>query len=451
VLGLRNRGTHGSSRSRRGGFSGLVAPGPRSRTSTPSEQIRVVDADLDRVPVRIRVEQQLVGVGAAASERQPVANRVEPPVPGPVFLQIRGVAEQRGGPEPASVPRTAAATPRHARSPATRRSRSGPTSASRSAESFAESDPESFAESDPESFAESDAESDTDVDTVSRQRAVAQRSPASRSQSSPTPYSPPSNGGIAMSSGTSVFVGGASPASGPCATNHRAWGPCDQMSNPGSATTTTSSWSPWLGESCGTRRRRRRRPRSAASGRRRGPRGTAPRGRPAPTASSYCPSPRRASRRARPDWRPADPDRCRRTRSDRPARSASARLRPRRTARREPAEGVAPIAESDESAEDPPPLFLPDGGRVVVEHPIEVPRPRLEQGRVKRGVQGRLGRSLLVRCGEPGAVSHSQAAASAVSTAGQSNSASVAVRTRRPSGGERRLVRASASRGGTAP
>jgi len=225
----------------------------------------------------------------------------------------------------------------------------------------------------------------------------------------------------------------ASPASGPCATNHRAWGPCDQMSNPGSATTTTSSWSPWLGESCGTRRRRRRRPRSAASGRRRGPRGTAPRGRPAPTASSYClPPTRRASRRARPDWRPADPDRCRRrTRSDRPAARAP-RLRPRRTRsppgagrRRRSDRGVGRVRGGS-------PLFLPDGGRVVVEHPIEVPRPRLERAASNAAFRGDSVRSLLVRCGEPGAVSHSQAA-SAVSTAGQSNSASVAVRTRRPS------------------
>jgi len=238
--------------------------------------------------------------------------------------------------------------------PATRRSRSGPTSASRSAESFAESDPESFAESDPESFAESDAESDTDVDTVSRQRAVAQRSPASRSQSSPTPYSPPSNGGIAMSSGTSVFVGGASPRAVPA---RRTTGRGDRATR------------------CRTRGQRRRR-------RRLGPLGSVNRAELDVVGGAGRARLRRADAGVLAE-RLREVDQLRRRvaivslplgeRLDERVQigdplirigvaDAPVRIGPQRErldyvldvlARREPAEGVAPIAESDESAEDP--------------------------------------------------------------------------------------------------
>jgi len=267
--------------------------------------------------------------------------------------------------------------------PATR-SRSGPTSASRSRGIVFESDPESFAESDPESFAESDAESDTDVDTVSRQRAVAS-GPGVAVPVVPDAVQP------AVERRDSDVVGHlrvrrrGQPRERSLRDEPPGVGTVRPDVDPGSATT-TSSLVPagsvnraeldvvggagrlgCVGPTPGSSRNGSARSTSSDGG-------------------SLSPSHSRASRRARPDWRPADPDRCRRrTVRIGPQRSASITSS---TYSRSP--GAGRRRRSDRSRTSPRRIpAVPPRRRPGRRRALEVPRPRLEQGRVKRGVQGR--------------------------------------------------------------
>jgi len=259
-----------------------------------------------------------------------------------------GVAEQRGG---LKSPRQCHGSRR--RLPARsfpRRGGAGRTDRRvASAGIVAESDP-SRAESDPESLRGWGAESDTDVDTVSHQRAVAQAGASRFSRL--TPYSPTVERRDSVSSGHLPFRRRPAPAIPARRTTGR--GDRATRCRTGVSDDDDVVLVPTGSVNRAGHRRRRRRPLLGCVGPTPGSSRNGSAGR-TPTASSYClpPTPE-ASRRARPDWRPADPDRCRRrTRSDRPAARAPSITSSTYSLAGEPAEGVAPIAGRMSPRRDP--------------------------------------------------------------------------------------------------